>query len=316
MLSRVAESLYWLGRNVERAETIARVLDVNYTRAMDLYAQRDAERLWRSVMHSVGFLDEPAISSGPGSKAAAEAIAHCALDPDNPCSIVSSVRIARSNGLGMRAELTTEVWQLINVLYLYVEGVTLRGVMREGPSKFLHYVRDSALAFSGVTDATLTHGDGWGFLQVGRFLERAYMTSRFLVALDVEHEPWRESQRLLEMCCADVPFAQASRHVPEPRDALEFIILSADFPRALRFCTRAVDAATHRLSRTGECSYTNAAERRLGRLRSLFDFTSIDEVLAGGIAVFSAGVVGEFENLSHEVEDAYFPRHPVAALVT
>jgi len=310
MLSRVADSLFWLGRNVERAETIARVLDVNYTRAMD-YTQRDgyAERLWRSVMQSVGFQHAPVVS--PNGKAATDCLSFCAFDRDNPTSLVSSIRIARSNALGIRAELTTEVWELINVFYLYVEDLEPRVILNDGPSKFMRRVRDTMQAFTGISDATLTHGDGWNFLQVGRFLERAYLTARVLAVIDVEHEEWHESQRLLEMCCASVPFAQASLHAPEARDAIAFITLWRDSPRSLRFCTREVEAAMHRISRTSEGTFGNDAEQRLGRLRAFFDYTPIDDMLADGVHAFARRLVTEYEALSGEIQSAYFPRLPV-----
>jgi uncharacterized alpha-E superfamily protein len=311
MLSRVAESLFWLGRNVERAETVARILDVNLSRSVDLHSQRDghAEQLWQSVMRCAGFGNE----EREGGSSVNDAMAHCAFNPENAGSIDSSVRVARANALSIRSELPTEVWELINVLYLFVDAQNLRGVVREGPSKFLHRVRDAMQAFAGVSDGTMAHGDGWHFLRVGRALERAYMTARMLEAIDAEHEPWRESQRLLDMCCAAVPFAQYSRHVPEPRDALGFIIFSQDFPRSLRFCTRRVDASMHRISRSPEGTYATAAERRLGRMRALFDYTPIEEALAAGLAPFASGILREFELLSADIEEAYFPRLPVVA---
>ena len=316
MLARVADSLYWLGRNAERAETIARILDVNYTRAMDLYSQRDgrSEMLWRSVMRSAGFLREPKIALN--GKAAADCFSFCAFDRENPTSIVSAIRVARSNALSVRAELTTEVWELINVLYLYVEDQSLRSVLREGPSAFLRRVRDWMQAFAGISDATMNHGDGWNFLQVGRFIERAYMTARMLEASDVENEPWHESQRLLEMCCASVPFAQSSHHAPESRDAVAFVVLAQDFPRSLRFCTREVDAAMHRISHSPQGTFATAAERRLGRLRARFDYTPLEELVADGLPAFARSVVRDFEELSADIQAAYFPRLPLAEVET
>ncbi|GAC1303154.1 MAG: alpha-E domain-containing protein [Vulcanimicrobiaceae bacterium] len=312
MLSRVADSLFWLGRNVERAETISRVLDVNYTRAMDLYSQQNgrAERLWRSVMRSVGFVEDPKIAVT--SKAASDCFGFCAFERTNPTSMVSSIRIARANALGVRAELTTEVWEAINVLYLHVEDRDVRSVMREGPSKFLRRVRDWMQAFAGISDATMMHGDGWNFLQVGRFIERAYMSARIIDALDVENEPWHESQRLLEMCCASVPFAQSSHRTPGARDALDFIALSVDCPRSIRFCIREVDAAMHRISRSPDGTFVSDAERRLGRLRSFLDYTAIDDILAAGVRPFASGLVRDLESLSYAIEDAYFPRTALA----
>jgi uncharacterized alpha-E superfamily protein len=313
MLSRVADSLFWLGRNVERAETIARILDVNYTRAMDLYSQRDgrSEKLWRSVMYCAGFVSDAELPAN--GKAANDVFGFCAFDTENPTSIVSAVRIARTNALGVRAELTTEVWELINVLYLYVEEQKLRSVMREGPSKFLRRVRDRAQAFAGVSDATMSHGDGWNFIQVGRYLERAYMTARILDAIDVANEPWHESQRMLEMCCASAPFAHASDHAPGARDATAFVVLSDTFPRSLRFCTREIDEALHRLSRSPQGTFAIEAERRVGRLRSQLDFGSIEEMLADGVSTFSRELVREYELLTRDIEASYFPRLPVLA---
>jgi len=313
MLSRVADSLFWLGRNVERAETIARVLDVNYTRAMDLYSQRDgrSEKLWRSVMYCAGFVNDAELPAN--GKAANDVFGFCAFDTENPTSIVSAVRIARTNALGVRAELTTEVWELINVLYLYVEEQKLRSVMREGPSKFLRRVRDRAQAFAGVSDATMSHGDGWNFIQVGRYLERAYMTARILDAIDVANEPWHESQRMLEMCCASAPFAHASDHAPGARDATAFVVLSDTFPRSLRFCTREIDEALHRLSRSPQGTFAIEAERRVGRLRSQLDFGSIEEMLVDGVSTFSRELVREYELLTRDIEASYFPRLPALA---
>jgi uncharacterized alpha-E superfamily protein len=313
MLSRVADSLFWLGRNVERAETIARVLDVNYTRAMDLYSQRDgrSEKLWRSVMYCAGFVSDAELPAN--GKAANDVFGFCAFDTENPTSIVSAVRIARTNALGVRAELTTEVWELINVLYLYVEEQKLRSVMREGPSKFLRRVRDRAQAFAGVSDATMSHGDGWNFIQVGRYLERAYMTARILDAIDVANEPWHESQRMLEMCCASAPFAHASDHAPGARDATAFVVLSDTFPRSLRFCTREIDEALHRLSRSPQGTFAIEAERRVGRLRSQLDFGSIEEMLVDGVSTFSRELVREYELLTRDIEASYFPRLPALA---
>jgi uncharacterized alpha-E superfamily protein len=307
MLSRVAESLFWLGRNCERAETLARVLDVNYTRAMELFS----DRLWRSVLKSVGFVDEPKLPVG--GKVASEVFAHVAFDPTNPHSIASAVRVARMNALGIRAELTTEVWEVINVLYLFVEEQSVRSVLREGPSKFLRRVRDLMQGFAGISDATLTHGDGWNFLQVGRFLERAYMTARILEAIDTEDGPWIESQRLLEMCCASTPFMQHSHRAPEPLDAVEFIVLAETFPRSLRYCIREVDQAMHRLSRS-DASFSNDAERRLGRLRALLEFTTVDELVRDGFQTFAHRTVCELEDLSIDIESAYFPRYVSPAL--
>lgn len=301
-----------MGRNVERVETIARIIDVSYTRAMDLYTRDDGryEQLWRSVMRAAGFVAQP--KAATPERVAHETLAHCLFDSGNPNSVVSGVRVARTNALGIRAELTTELWEVVNVLYLYVEGQSLRSVMRAGPARFLKSIREATQAFAGVADATLSHGGAWSFLQSGRFLERAYMTARMLDASDVEREPWQESQRLLEMCCASEPFIHDSVDAPEPRDALAYIALASECPRSLRFALREVDLALHHISSTPEGTFANAAERRVGRLCAQLDYSSAEELFAGGVESLAKGLLGDLLALSAEIEAAYFPRLPSA----
>jgi uncharacterized alpha-E superfamily protein len=196
LLSRVAESLYWMSRNVERAETLARILDVNYNRTVDRNAagRERATRVWRSVFDIAG------ISAGveetlDGASLASAAFERCTFSTEYRTSIVSCIRIARANALSVRAELSTEVWECINGLYLFVEAQSPRSVAREGPSSFLRSVRDTAQAFGGIVDATVSHDDEWNFLQIGRYLERAAMTARILRNHDFSDESAHEWQR-------------------------------------------------------------------------------------------------------------------------
>ena len=124
------------------------------------------------------------------------------------------MRIARQNAIGVRAELTTEVWECVNGLYLFVEAHSPRAVGPDGASSFLRSVRDTAQAFGGLCDATLAHDDGWEFLRIGRAIERARMTARVLREIDADDGPhvWH---LVLEACCASAPFARARRRSPD-----------------------------------------------------------------------------------------------------
>jgi uncharacterized alpha-E superfamily protein len=118
---------------------------------------------------------------------------------------------------------------------------------------------------------------------------------------------------MLEMCCASAPFAHASDHAPGARDATAFVVLSDTFPRSLRFCTREIDEALHRLSRSPQGTFAIEAERRVGRLRSQLDFGSIEEMLVDGVSTFSRELVREYELLTRDIEASYFPRLPALA---
>ncbi|GAC1533060.1 MAG: alpha-E domain-containing protein [Candidatus Velthaea sp.] len=312
MLSRVASSLYWMSRNIERAESLARVIDVAYNRTVDKNAagRENAVRIWRGVLGLAGAVDETPEFDGP--MLATDAFGYAAFAVENRNSVISCIRIARSNALGVRAELTTEVWEAINSMYLFVEAQSPRAIAREGPSSFLRRVRDAAQSVGGVIDATITHDDEWDFLQIGRYLERATMTTRILKTHDPRDVSVPEWQRLLEMCCASEPFVRAQRLSSDPTEALAFLFLHRTFPRSVRFCTSEVDHALHRLSETAMGAFSNEAERVTGRLQAMLDFVQLEEIVDEGPPKFAARVSDRLDAVGSTVESSYFPRIPVA----
>jgi uncharacterized alpha-E superfamily protein len=312
MLSRVAESLYWMSRNVERAETLARILDVNYNRTVDRNAagRERAARVWRSVFEIAGISAD--VDLLDGASLASAAFELCTFSTEYRTSIVACIRIARSNALSVRAELSTEVWECLNGLYLFVEAQSPRSVAREGPSSFLRSVRDTAQAFGGIVDATVTHDDEWNFLQVGRYLERAAMTARILRSHDFSDDSAHEWQRVLEMCCASEPFAKAQRLSSEPNEALAFLFLHRSFPRSIRFCTHEVDCALHRISETAMGAYSNEVERVTGRLQAMLDFVQLGEIVDEGPGRFAGRINERVDSIGAAIQDSYFPRVPVS----
>jgi uncharacterized alpha-E superfamily protein len=309
MLSRVADSLFWLSRNVERAETISRILDVTsaHSVGVDSSSESGAEAPWAATLRCA------ALSSlDAAGEPIEDVLAWCAFEASNSSSIVSCVRVARANAIGIRAMLSTEAWLALNTLYLYVEEQSPVRVLRSAPSRFLRRVRDAAQGFAGVCDATLMHADAWNYLQIGRFLERAYMTARMLSELGPEEARWIEGQRLLEMCCAHEPFMQTMHQTPRAHDAVAFIIGSADFPRSVRFCVREIDAALRRLSRSPAGTYANEAEREVARLRARLDFTPVDELIAGGVRSWARDLTRNLERATAAIQDSYTPSLAVA----
>jgi uncharacterized alpha-E superfamily protein len=312
MLSRVAESLYWMSRNIERAESLARIIDVAFNRTVDRSAAggEHARRVWSSVFELAGGPEDIPTFEGPSL--ANDAFAYGTFSTENRSSVISCIRIARSNALGVRAELTTEVWEAINSMYLFVEAQSRRASARGGPSACVRKVRDAAQSFGGIVDATITHDDEWNFLQIGRFLERASMTTRVLKTHDPSDDSAPEWQRLLEMCCASEPFVRAQRLSSDPSEALAFLFLHRSFPRSVRFCTSEVDRALHRLSGTAMGAYSDEAERLTGRLQSTLDFVQLEEILDEEPTKFSARIGARLDAVGSAVQTSYFPRVPVA----
>jgi len=312
MLSRVAESLYWMSRNIERAESLARIIDVAFNRTVDRLAagSERARRVWSSVLELAGGPEDLPKFEGPSL--ANDAFAYGTFATENRSSVISCIRIARSNALGVRAELTSEVWEAINSMYLFVEAQSPRAIAREGPSSFLRKVRDATQSFGGIVDATITHDDEWSFLQIGRYLERASMTTRVLKTHDPTDDSAPEWQRLLEMCCASEPFVRTQRLSSDPSEALAFLFLHRSFPRSVRFCTSEVDHALHRLSGTAMGTYSDEAERVTGRLQAMLDFVQLQEIIDEGPTNFCSRIGARLDAVGMAVQTSYFPRVPVA----
>src|SRR5215831_413204 len=180
MLSRVANSLYWMSRYIERAENIARILDVNLQLLLD-FRNLDDNGLrdhWMPIVQCTG--DQDSFIAQHQRATAATVAEFMVFQPENPNSIVSSVCQARENARMVRDQITLELWEEINRLYWFVRTPQARQVWTESPSEFFQQVKASSLHIIGLTDATLIHNEGWWFAQAGKFIERADKTSRIL----------------------------------------------------------------------------------------------------------------------------------------
>jgi uncharacterized alpha-E superfamily protein len=309
MLSRVAEALFWTARNVERAETLARLLEVTSTRSVDRgRAAREAVAMQWDAVYNVAGLEPPDTEPRDAAAAALSAIG---FGGEGRLSMAACIRIARQNAVGVRAELTSEVWESINALYLYVDAQSPEELGPDGGASFLRNVRDATQSFVGIVDATLTHDDAWEFLIAGRYLERASMTARILRAHQNERDPaaW---QRFLETCNASEPFARAGRQSSDPDEAMAFVALDARFPRSLRFCAREVDGALHRLSGTPTGTFGNEAERTSGSIAAELDYADAGSVRSSGARAFGAHLTERFDSLGAAITTTYFPQVYVA----
>src|SRR3954470_20650742 len=180
MLSRVANSLYWMSRYIERGENIARIVDINLQLLLDL-RNLDETRLakyWMPIVESTG--DDELffkLYSKPDAQGVTDFLT---FRTENPNSILSSVTLARENARMVRDQITIEMWEEINRLYLFLNSPRADELWKENPSDFFRAVRNGSLLLQGLTDATVVRNEGWSFIQAGRYLERADKTSRIL----------------------------------------------------------------------------------------------------------------------------------------
>lgn len=293
MLSRVADACFWLSRYMERAETSARVLDVNIQLLLDFEDQNGAtaQAHWQPILAT---LEDQELFTEIYQTISADAVmAYVTFEKRNPNSILSSVSVARENARTVREQISSEMWEQLNRLYLYLHSQAARAAFIESPIDFYRQLVDSLHSFQGITDATMTHGEGWQFLQAGKFLERADSTSRVLdikyhillpsgeqVGGAVDITQW---MAVLRSCSAMEAFLKISRGQVTGWQVAEFLILHDTFPRSIRFCVDALDRALHSISGCERGHFSNEAERLAGMLRSNLDYTTIEAVFATGL---------------------------------
>ena len=185
MLSRVANSLYWMSRYLERAENIARIVDVNLQLLLD-FRNLDDQALaghWVPIVQSTG--DEQAFFALHKKATGQTVTQFLVFQPENPNSIVSSVAQSRENARMVRDQITLELWEELNRIYLFIRSKEAREVWRRSPSEFFQEIKAASLHVIGIISATMVHDEGWWFVQTGQLIERADKTTRIL---DVRHQ--------------------------------------------------------------------------------------------------------------------------------
>ena len=265
MLSRVAESLYWIGRYVERAEDTSRLLDVHvHTLLEDPWI--DEEATSRGVLGVMG------VTVGAGPVDARQTVARLAFAPDDTSSIVGALTAARENARGVRESLSSELWETLNATYHALPSQQA-AAERHGPHGFFRYVRERAAVVAGLIDGTMPRDDGWRFLVLGRSLERVDMTARLLWARSQQRGAASGWTGLLKSCSAHEAYLRTYRAAVEPARVAEFLVLDRLFPRsvyaALALAERCVTELDPQVGRAG---VDDTARRLLGRARTDLEF--------------------------------------------
>jgi uncharacterized alpha-E superfamily protein len=273
VLSRVAESLYWIGRYVERAEDTSRLLDVHVHTLLEdpwvdeVVASRDV----LSVM-GVELPDGPITSRG--------VVDRLAFAPGDTSSIVGALTGARENARGVRETLSSELWEALNTTYHALPSQAA-AAQRHGPNGFFRYVRERAAVVGGLLDATMPRDDGWRFLVLGRSLERVDMTARLLWARGQQRGASAGWIGLLKSCSAHEAYLRTYRAAVEPERVVEFLVLDRLFPRSvyasLVQAERCLAELDPNMGRTG---VDDPARRYLGRARTDLEFRVSNELLA------------------------------------
>jgi uncharacterized alpha-E superfamily protein len=316
MLSRVANSLYWMSRYIERAENIARIVDVNLQLLLDL-RNLDEERLakhWLPIVQTTG--DDEQFFALHKKATAQNVTEFLVFEMANPNSITSSICQARENARMVRDQITIELWEELNRLYWFVRTPDARHVWENSPSEFFQQIKASSLLMLGLSYATLIHNEGWWFGQAGKYIERADKTSRILdlryqtlpakgVPQTVSETDALEWSAILRSCSAWDAYRTIHGAEVNPRLVAEFLLLSEDFPRSVRFCVDQLNSALRQISGVAEGKFCNDAEKLAGRLLAELQFSTIDEIFAAGLHDYLDRLQGKLNDIGFALFDAY-----------
>jgi uncharacterized alpha-E superfamily protein len=317
MLSRVAESLYWIGRYVERAENTARLLDVALRSTRELSASFRAETdtavELRLVLAALGAEDVYAGRFGAVTEDGVAA--YLIVERDSPLSVVSCLTAARDNARGVRESISTEMWEELNRTYLALQRVTTAYLLVEGLDDFCRQIRIGCQLFHGVTDATMPYDEAWRFLQVGRYLERSSMTARILTArgyqFDVPDErlPPEDVHRWLGLLRSVSAYEAYVRLVPggvRPAAVAGFLLLNQVFPRAIAFGCRRVHEEIEAIDREFGVQRPEGPALRAGGLASRLRFMEAAEIAGPQMLPFLAWIGQQCNTIGDDLQRVYF----------
>jgi len=319
MLSRVADSLYWLGRYVERAENVARFVDVNLHRLLDLPVDADDGEQWEPLVAAAG--DLALFRERCGDATREHVIEFLTFDEQNPNSIVSCVRAARENARSVRETVSSEMWEQVNTFYLRVTEAVFahshdrKARFAENPHDFFTVVKTASHLFVGVMNATMAHGEGWHFCRLGRLMELADQTTRFL---DVKYFILLPDHAEVGTSYDDLEWAAVLRSASAfemyrkrhglllPERIADFLLLERAFPRSVRFCVVNAQGSLHEITGTPLGEFRTEAERRLGQLRAELDFASTPEIILSGLHQYLDGMQQKLNRIDEAIYETCF----------
>jgi uncharacterized alpha-E superfamily protein len=314
LLSRYAENLFWLARYVERAENLARILDVNETFSRDSRGGQN----WRSVLQLYG--DEARFKALHGTATAESVLRFYVTDAANPTSIVSAVRSARENARALRPLISNEMWTQVNVLHNRLGALGDGALAAGNRARLFGQVKEACQTHVGVMEGTFYRGQGWHFCRMGRYIERADQTTRLLdikyhlllpnpgdVGSPLDVSQWNA---LLRSAAGYQAFRQIHPEGITPRRVAGFLLLDARFPRSVALCVREAGMLLDGLRSSHNLRGGTGAAEELDRLHAVLSAVPIGEVLKKGLHQFLDVIQRQLIAVTDDLAGTFFGHGP------
>ncbi len=321
MLSRVASSLYWMNRYLERAENTARLIESQLHMLLDLPTMRKDPHAWKPLVDVTGdteyFLKHNENYDREG------VIFFHTFDRNYPHSIISSITAARENARSVREIIPSEMWEKINNLYLMISEPNANLKATNNAHKFYLDIKMASHLILGIAYSTMAHGEAWYFSQLGRFLERADKTSR---VLDVKYFILLPRIDLVGSSLDGVQWAALLKstsslemyrkrfNLISSRNIVDFLVFDRDFPRSILYCINNAEQAFNNISGAPEGVYNSVLARNFGKLSGKLNYSHVDEVMSVGLHQFLDEVQSDLNQVHDSIHETFFANKPISEL--
>jgi uncharacterized alpha-E superfamily protein len=305
MLSRTADHVYWLGRYAERAENLARTLDVEYRLSLLPHEARAGVLGWKQMLLTLGF--DAAYAEQHGTLEPHKVIDFVAFDRENPSSILNCLRAARENARAVRGSISSEMWETFNSTWLEARATAPSRFTARNVAEFIDWVKYRAHLARGVVLGSMLRDEGYNFMQIGTFLERADGVARLLqirlaceptsddgAPVGHDYYPWSV---LLRALSAFEIFRRVSRDSVTPLRVVAFATFRTDVPRSVYRSAQLIYENLRAVANT----QSSETERRAGQLHAALQFGTMEAMLAGGVDRFLTQVLGNTADLSDRI---------------
>lgn len=305
MLSRIAESLFWIGRYIERSDGTARILDVHLQLLLeDPWIEEDlACRSLLSVMGSEAPTDVELTRQ--------DILSILAVDRSEPASIAYSLGAARENARRAREIVSTELWECLNTTRARMP----RKVSSDKVHEFFGWVRERSALAVGIIESATSRDEAWQFFTLGRSIERADMTARLLATRSLTEASGPSWTTILRSCGAYEAYLRTYRGVPSARNAAEFLLLDRLFPRSILFSVSRAESCMREIEpRAERVGVSDHALRQLGQIRSQLEYRPIAEILEE-LPLHMDNVQAATSAASEAIRQRYFPTNAAPSWV-
>ena len=317
MLSRVANSIFWMSRYTERAENVARFIDVTLNLTIDTGQERQLQ--WEPLIFTTG--DQELFFERYTAANQENVIRFLTFDDENPNSIISCLQMARENARTTREMISSQMWEELNKFYLLVRDARNDSRAISSPFEFFGRIKQAGYLLEGVTYGTMSHGEAWNFGRLGTLIERADKTSRildvkfYLLLPGLEHvgTPLDISQwgTLLKSASALEMYRKKYGRLL-PKNVVQFLLLDRNFPRAVRFCIIRAEQSLLAITGGTQGNFNNRSEQLLGRLRSEFDYMHIDDIMDVGLHESIDDLQSRLNEIGEAISLSFFVVSPEA----